>query len=78
MADEPYISQASVENLEGAAVDNESREDASEDKGDESGEQQDDSKQDDDGDSKEEASADEAAEQGIIIGIYLTSLKFRP
>ncbi|XP_063832339.1 uncharacterized protein LOC135081540 [Ostrinia nubilalis] len=61
VADEPYVAQGSVENLEAAA---DSKEDATEEKGDDSAEQQDGDSKQDDGDSKEDASADEqAAEQ---------------
>lgn len=65
VADEPYVPQASIENLQDGTAADDSKEDATvEEKGD-SGEQQVEVSKQDDGDSKEDASADEqAAEQG--------------
>ncbi|KAL0868499.1 hypothetical protein ABMA27_007980 [Loxostege sticticalis] len=64
VADEPYVPQASIENLQDGTAADDSKEDATvEEKGD-SGEQQVEVSKQDDGDSKEDASADEqAAEQ---------------
>lgn len=63
VADEPYVSQASVQDVEGGDDDNDSKEDATIEatNGDSAEQQADDSNQKDDGDSKEEASADEKA-----------------
>ncbi|KAL4702706.1 hypothetical protein ACJJTC_011571 [Scirpophaga incertulas] len=54
VADEPYVAQASAEDLRAAAGDNDSKEEVTNENDDDSAEQQ-----NDDGDSKEDASADE-------------------
>lgn len=74
VADEPYIPQASIEEV-GVANDDDSKEDND---GDSKEQDSDDSKQDD-GDSKEDtASADEQpAEEGMNYLIYVCNLKLQ-